>query len=457
MGRANQKKDEELIYELEGRPSLKVAMPLGLQHVLAMFTGNLAPIFIVAGIANVTMEERVLMIQCAMLVSGLTTFLQLYPLRISKSFRIGAGLPIVMGTSFAFVPTLTTITAAYGIQAALGGAICGAFIEILIGLIIKPAKRFFSPIVIGAVLVTIGMKLLGIGANYFAGGVGAPDFGSWQNLLLGTVVFLTVMGLQRYAKGMLKITAILMGLFVGFVLAAFMGKIDFNAIATASWVSIPRPLYFVPEFRLDAILAFAAVYVVSGLETLGNTSGITMAAFSREATPEENSGAVLADAIGSQIACLFNALPNTAFGQNAGIIAMTGVVNKFCIATGGALLVLASIVPKIGAVFAAIPASVLGGAIITVFAMILINGFKMIAKAGFSESNILMLSVTFGVGYGLMAVPQIVEKLPSLLQFIFGDAVASVCLVGIVANAIFNIWGNKERVEESVVIAVDEV
>lgn len=435
---------------------MKTAIPLGLQHILAMFTGNLAPIFIVAGVANVSMEERVLMIQCAMLVSGLTTFIQLYPLRLGKNLQIGGGLPIVMGTAFAFVPTLTTITAVYGIRAALGGALVGAVIEILIGLIIKPAKRFFSPVVIGAVLVTIGIKLLGIGANYFAGGVGAEDFGSWQNILLGSVVFLTVMLLQRYAKGMLKVTAILTGLVVGFILAAFMGKVDFNAIATAGWISIPRPLYFIPEFRLDVILAFAAVYIVSGLETLGNTSGITMAAFGREATPEENSGAVLADAIGSQLAAVFNCLPNTAFGQNAGIVAMTGVVNKFCIATGAAMLVLASIVPKIGAIFAAIPSSVLGGAVITVFAMILINGFKMIAKAGFSEGNVLMLSVTFGVGYGVMAVPQIIEKLPGALQFIFGDAVASVCLVGIVANAIFNIIGNKEVSEQKVIIEVDE-
>lgn len=448
---------EELIYQLDGRPSLKVAAPLGLQHVLAMFTGNLAPIFIISAIAKVTPAERILMIQCAMLVSGLTTFIQLYPIKIGKNFQIGGGLPIVMGTSFAFVPTLATITAAYGLPVALGGALCGAVVEIIIGLLIKPAKRFFSPIVIGAVLVTIGIKLLGIGAGYFAGGVGAPDFASPQNLLLGFIVFATVMVLQRYAKGMLKVTAILMGLFVGFLVAIPMGKIDFATIAAASWFTIPTPFYFVPEFRLDAILAFSAVYIVSSLETLGNTSGITMAAFDREATPEENSGAILADAIGSQLASVFNCLPNTAFGQNAGIVAMTKVVNKFCIATGAAILVLASIVPKIGAVFAAIPSSVLGGAVITVFAMILINGFKMIAKSGFSESNVLMLSVTFGIGYGLTGVTQIIDQLPQVLRFIFGDVVASVCIVGVIANILFNILGNKENKthEQSAIIEID--
>lgn len=444
----NKQRDQEIIYQLEGRPSLSVAVPLGLQHVLAMFTGNLAPIFIVASIANVTMEERVLMIQCAMLISGLTTFVQLYPIKLGKRFQIGAGLPIVMGTAFAFVPTLSTIAMTYGLPAVFGGVLVGAVIEIIMGLIIKPAQRVISPVVIGAVLVTIGIKLLGIGANYFAGGVGAPDFGSWENLFLGSLVFLTIILVQHFGKGLLKVVAILIGLLVGFVVAIFMGKVDFTPVMTASWFTLPRPLYFVPEFRLDAIVAFAAVYIVSGLETLGNTSGITMAAFDREATSRENSGAILADALGSQFAGLFNCLPNTAFGQNAGIIAMTKVVNKFCIATGAAVLVLASIVPKIGALFAALPSSVLGGAVITVFGMILVNGFKMIAQAGFSEGNVKVLSITFAVGYGLTAVSQIIDKLPQFLQFVFGDAVASVCIVGMITNICFNLLAKKKETQK---------
>lgn len=445
----NRVKNQEVIYQLEGRPSFGVALPLGLQHVLAMFTGNLAPIFIIAGIANVSMEERVLMIQCAMLVSGLTTFVQLYPIRFGKKFQIGAGLPIVMGTSFAFVPTLSTIAIAYGLPAVFGGILVGAIVEIIMGILIKPSQKLISPVVIGAVLVTIGIKLLSIGANYFAGGVGAADFGSWENLLLGSIVFLTIILVQHFGKGLLKVVAILIGLLVGFIAAMLMGKVDFTPVLTASWFTLPRPLYFIPEFKLDAIVAFAAVYIVSGLETLGNTSGITMAAFDREATSEENSGAILADALGSQLAGLFNCLPNTAFGQNAGIIAMTKVVNKFAIGTGAAVLVLASIMPKIGAIFAAMPSSVLGGAVITVFGMILVNGFKMIAQAGFAEGNVKVLSITFAVGYGLTAITQIIEKLPQFLQFVFGDTVASVCIVGMITNIVFNLLGNKKKQKQS--------
>lgn len=437
--------DQELIYQLDGRPSLGVAVPLGLQHVLAMFTGNLAPILIVAGIAGVPMEERVLMIQCAMLVSGLTTFVQLYPIKFGNKFQIGAGLPIVMGTAFAFVPTLSTIAAAYGLPAVFGGILVGAIVEIIMGLLIKPSQKIISPVVIGAVLVTIGIKLLGIGANYFAGGVGAADFGSWENLFLGSTVFLAIILLQHFAKGMLKVVAILIGLVVGFIMAILMGKVDFTPVLNANWFMLPMPLHFKPEFRIDAIVAFAAVYIVSGLETLGNTSGITMAAFNREATALENSGALLADAIGSQLAGLFNCMPNTAFGQNAGIIAMTKVVNKFCIATGAAVLVLASVMPKVGAIFAALPSSVLGGAVITVFGMILVNGFKMIAQAGFSEGNVKVLSITFAVGYGLTAVTEIIGKFLIFLQFVFGDAVASVCIVGMVTNIAFNLIGKKKQ------------
>jgi len=220
-------RDNSVIYQLEGRPSMKLAVPLGLQHVLAMFTSNLAPIFIVAGVAGVKPEEQIIMIQCAMFVSGLTTFIQLYPIRFGKNFQIGAGLPIVMGTSFAFVPTIVTITAVYGLPTALGGMLVGAFLELFIGIIIKPAKKLFSTLVIGCVLITIGIKLLGIGAGYFAGGVGAEDYASPENLFLGSIVFFTVMGIQKFGKGMVKVTAILSGLILGFIIASFMGKIDF--------------------------------------------------------------------------------------------------------------------------------------------------------------------------------------------------------------------------------------
>ena len=437
MGKKNQK-DYELIYQLDGKPSFGVAFPLGLQHVLAMFTGNLAPVLILIGVLKLPQDQSLRMIQCAMFVSGLTTFIQLYPIKIGK-FQIGAGLPIVMGTSFAFVPTAKNIGLQYGLAGVLGGALLGSLVEVVMGFFYKPLKKFFPPLVVGAVLITIGIHLLKVGVDYFAGGVGSSDYGSPKNLFLGFLVFAVIMSLQRFGKGMWKISAILIGLVVGYLVAIPLGKVDFSHITEAGWLALPVPLVM-PwefEFHLEAILSFAAIYIVSGLETIGNTSGITIAGFNREATGEETSGGILADALGSTTATLFNALPNTAFGQNAGIVSMTKVVNKWCIAMGAFVLMGAALFPKIGAIFNAMPSSVLGGAVITVFAMILINGIKMIAKAGFSERNVIILGVTFGIGLGLGGDPNVTAQLPSFISFIFKDTVACVCIVSIIANLIF--------------------
>lgn len=449
---------KNLIYQLDGRPPLPVAFPLGLQHVLAMFTSNLAPCFILAGVVGMQGQDKIIMVQCAMFVSGLTTFFQLYPLAIfgkkSNLPRVGAELPIVMGTSFAFVPTAITVGKLYGLPGVLGGALIGSLVEFVMGFFIKPLKRFFPPVVIGAVLISIGINLLGAGTNYFLGGVGKPDFGSPQNIALGFLVFITVFLCQRFGKGMLQVSSLLIGIIVGYIAAFAFGKLNFDMLTEAAWFSVPVPFRFRYTFHLDAVLTFAALYVVSGLETIGNTSGITVAAFDREATTKETSGAVMADSFGSMLASIFNTLPNTAFGQNAGIVAMTKVVNKFCIAIGAGTLVLAGFVPKIGAIFSMMPDSVLGGAVLMVFAMITINGVKLIAKSGFCHRNIVVLSVTLAMGMGIGNAPaEALKEMPTILQYLFKDSVAAVCVIGILTNMIFP--RDKEDASESTVIEVD--
>lgn len=441
MGGKEKLSDKELIYQLDGRPSFKVAFPLGFQHVLAMFTGNLAPILILSGVLGLDGVSRLRLIQCAMFVSGLTTFVQLYPIKIGK-FQIGAGLPIVMGTSFAFVPTSKTLGAKFGLAGVLGGAILGSLVPVVMGIFYKPLKKLFPPIVVGSVLITIGIHLLDVGVDYFAGGAAAKatgDYGSIANLTLGFIVFFTIILLQKFGKGMWKMSAILIGLIVGYIAAFFMGKLNFSQIISTPFFGVPSPI-IMPwnlKFPIEAVFSFATIYIVAGLETIGNTNGITIAGFNREATGEETSGALLANATGSIVAVLFNALPNTAFGQNAGIVAMTKVVNKWCIAMGAFVLMGAAFFPKIGMIFNIMPSSVLGGAVITVFAMILINGIKMIAKAGFSDRNLIVLGVIFGLGLGLGAHPEAVTGLPPYIGFLFKDTVACVCVISILANMIF--------------------
>lgn len=429
--------DERLIHQLEGRPRLSTALPMGLQHVLAMFAGNLAPILIIASACGLGDGDTIVMMQCAMFISGLTTFVQLYPIRIGKRFRIGGNMPIVMGTSFDFVPTALRVGSAGGIGAVLCGSLLGSLTEIIIGVFYKYIRRFFPPIVVGCVLVTVGINLLAVGADYFAGGTGAADYGAPRNIAIGMMVLVIIVLLQRFGKGMLKQTSLLIGLVVGYLVCLGLGMVDTQSIATAGLFSVPLPMHFKLIFSPAAILAFIPLYIVSGIDTIGSTSGIAIACFDREATPEETSGAILADAVGSACAALFNSLPNTTFIQNVGIVSMTKVVNKFCIATGAAILMLCGFIPKLGAVFAAIPSCVLGGAIISVFGTIAINGVKMLSRAGFSERNVLLMSITLALGLGLAANTAGIEQLPSAVRFLISDPIVTTCLVSIILNIVF--------------------
>ncbi|MDR1015206.1 MAG: purine/pyrimidine permease [Coriobacteriales bacterium] len=462
----------DMIYQLGGKPPFRIAFPLGLQHVLTMFVGNLAPVLVLAGIVGaagstiMTPQETILMVQCAMLVSGLTTLLQLYPIKIGK-FQIGGGLPIVMGTSFVFVSALVATLTEYGLAAVFGAIIVGGVMEIILGLFYRVLQRLFPPIVIGTVLMTIGLSLLPVGIQYLAGGAAAQgalassqalaadglqvppevaalaaQYGSWQNLLVGIVVFLVIVALQRWGRGFVKAMAILGGIIVGYLLAIAFGMVDFSNLLANGFVSLPLPAT-VPAFHLGPIVTIGLLYIISGLETMGNVNGITVAAFDREATNKETSGAILADAVGSMVAGAFNCLPNTAFGQNAGIVAMTKVVNKWVVAMGAFVLIAAGFFPPIGAVFSAMPACVLGGAVISVFGMILVNGIKLIVLNGLTERNILILCITFGAGFAMSQTPALVALFPEPLHFIFSETTLAVCLVAVIANLLF-----KERGKE---------
>ena len=439
------KRDEELLYNLDGKPRLRIAIPIGLQHVFAMFTGNVAPLLIVSGVVGgLTDIDINIMVQCAMLMSGITTLLQVLPIKIGK-FRIGSGLPLVVGTSFAFVPTMNKVGLSYGIPGILGGTLLGAVIEILMGIFIKPLKKIFTPLVVGPVLIAVGLNLMPTGIRYFAGGNGAEDFGSWQNLVLGFTVFLIITLINRFGKGMLKNLAILIGIAVGYTIAIFMNKVNFAPLAEAAWFELPKLMHIKPEFHLEAVISFAAVYIIVGLETLGNMTGMTSAALDRDIKPEEASGGIIANGLTSIIGALFGTFPNSAFGQNTGLVSMSKIVNRFAIGTGAIIMLIAAFIPKIGAIFSAMPASVLGGAVISVFAMIFLNGVKMIAKEGFSPKNIQILSITFGLGYGLGVVETATAQLPAALHFIFGEPVLSVCIFGILASLLYNGFGKEKK------------
>ncbi|AOY76484.1 uracil-xanthine permease family protein [Clostridium formicaceticum] len=419
-------------YDVDGKPPLKEAIPLGLQHVLAMFAGNVTVPLIIAGALGLTMGERTFLIQCAMLVAGITTLIQ-----ANRIGPVGANLPIVMGTSFGFVPTSIAIGNQFGLSGILGAAFVGGFFEAILGFFLKPLRKYFPPIVTGTVLLTIGLSLLPTGINYFAGGVGAPDFGSLQNLALGSLVLVTIIFFNQYFKGILRMAAILIGIIVGYVAAIFMGKVDFASVAEAAWFSIPTPMAYGMTFHGSAIIAMLILYVVTTVETVGDISGITVGGAGREATDQELSGGVIADGLASSFAALFNAFPNTSFSQNVGIVSLTGIMSRYVVSVGAIFLILAGLVPKLGAILAVMPQSVLGGAAVVMFAMIATSGIVLVAKDDLSQRNLLIVAVALGLGLGLGSVPEALQHFPESVSLIFsGSGMVVSCIIALVLNII---------------------
>lgn len=420
------------IYELDGKPPLKQAIPLALQHILAMFAGNVAVPIIVAGAIGMSGDEKTYLIQCAMLVAGLATLIQ-----VIRFGPVGAKLPIVMGTSFGFLSASIIIGNQFGISAIFGAALVGGFFEIILGFFLKYIRKYFPPIVTGTVLLTIGLSLLPVGIRYFAGGQGAADFGSASNLILGSIVLVTIIFFSQFTKGYTRTSAILLGIFVGYLVAIPMGKINFAQVANAGWVSIPLPFRYGLSFHWEAIVTMMIMYIVTTIETVGDITGVTMGGLGREATDDELSGGVIADGVGSVIGAIFNALPNTSFSQNVGIVAVTKVMSNYIIKIGAIILLIAAFFPKFGAILAVMPSSVLGGATLVMFGSIAIMGMKLITSEGLSNRDITIVAVALSLGYGLSAVPEALTIFPSSVQMIFGGSgIVVACLVALILNII---------------------
>ncbi|WP_066891668.1 uracil-xanthine permease family protein [Clostridium nigeriense] len=436
------------IYQLDGRVSLKQAIPLGMQHVLSMFVGNVSPLIIVCGLLQMPAEQKTMLIQNAMFIAGIVTLIQLYPI-----WKVGAGLPIVMGTSSGFVPTVQATAVTFGYSSVMGASLIGALLEIILGFFIKPLKKYFPPVVTGVVVISIGLSLIPTGIKFFAGGVGAKDFGSPSNLFLGFLVMAIIIFLMQFTKGFAKTSAILIGIIVGYIVAIFMGKVDFSGVATAGWISVPRPFVFGFDFKIEVIIPMVIMYIATAVETIGDVSGITVGGLDRDATDRELSGAVLADGVGSFIAACFGILPNTSFSQNVGLVAMTKVVNKFAIMTGAIFLILSGFIPKLGAIVSAVPQSVLGGASIIMFSMIAVSGMQLVFKQNMNGRNSIIIAVALGLGFGLGSVPDALQHLPNWIKLIFSQ---SGIVVSFIVAAVMNFILPKEKLEESIKFSIDK-
>ena len=422
----------ENIYQLDGQVPLGRAIPFGVQHVLAMFVANLAPIIIVAGSVKLDPARTAMLIQNAMFVAGIASLIQLYPV-----WRIGARLPIIMGVSFTFVTILSSVGATYGYPGIIGAVIVGGLIEGCLGLLAKYWKRIIAPVVAASVVTTIGFSLLVVGAASFAGGFGSPTMGSPVNMLLGTVTLLACLLFTIFAKSYWKQLSVLFGLMAGYVLALILGVVDLSNMLTGGIVSLPRFLPFKPEFHLSAIISVTVIFLVSATETIGDTSAMTATGLGREITEREISGSLACDGFASSVSGLFGCLPVTSFSQNVGLIAMTKVVNRFTIMTGAVCMILAGLFPPVGAFFASLPESVLGGCTIMMFGSIVISGFQMLNRCGFTQRNITIASLTIAIGIGFTQVPQLFNIFPQLVKDVFAaNCVAVAFVVALVLNLI---------------------
>ena len=403
------------IYELDGKVELKKALPLGIQHILAMFLGNISPLLIICGMLDMATGLKTNLIQNAMFVAAVVTLVQLYPV-----WKVGAKLPIVMGTSSGFIGTAKAMGALYGYGALMGACFIGGIFEMVLGYFIKPLKKLFPPVVTSLVIISIGLSLLPVGINYFGGGSGAADFGSWQHLTVGTFVIIVILIAKQF-KGFINNASILIGIVAGYILAICLGMVDFSAVSNASWFALPKFMPVAFEFNWEVIIAMGIMFIATTVETVGDISGITNGGLNREATVDELRGGVMADGLGSIFAAFFGVLPNTSFSQNVGLVTVTKVVNRFTMMTGAIFLLLCGFCPKLSAIFSVMPQSVLGGAAVIMFSMILVSGIQSLTREALDERNGLIVALAIGLGVGIGNVPAVLDQLPAWVGNIFAQ------------------------------------
>lgn len=448
-------------YKFEGQIPLKQAIPLGLQHVLAMFVGNLTPIMIIGGACGITAggdlaNLQITLLQNAMLIAGVVTLIQLYAIG-----PIGGKVPIIMGTSSGFIGVFNSVAnvmgggiIAYG--AIMGASIIGGLMETVLGAFLKPLRKFFPAVVTGVVVLSIGLSLISVGVNSFGGGAAAKDFGSLENLGLGLIVLIVILIFKHGTKGITSYASIFMGIIVGYIVAAIMPLflettaitadgieytkawvLNWQKVHDAAWFAIPKIMPVKPVFDIRAIIPVLIMFVVTAVETVGDISGVMEGGMNREATDSELAGGVMCDGAGSVIAAFFGVLPNTSFSQNVGLVTMTKIVNRFALAIGAIFLVFCGLFPKLAALITIMPQSVLGGAAVMMFASIVVSGIQLVTKEPLTARNITIVSVALGLGYGLGANSAILSALPTNFQLVFGGSgIVPAALIAIILNIV---------------------
>ncbi|WP_206169630.1 uracil-xanthine permease family protein [Tropicibacter alexandrii] len=446
MPRASRLGTPEQLRDPDYTPPLAQAVPLGIQHVLAMFVANVTPAIIIAGAAGFGFgsdagaqgfPDMTYMIQMSMLFAGIATLFQTLGMG-----PVGARLPIVQGTSFAFIPVMIPAVAGQGVEGMAGlmtGIMIGGVFHFLLGTVIGKIRFALPPLVTGLIVLMIGLALIRVGIQYAAGGVpliGKPEYGSLAMWFPALVVIVVTLALKFFTKGFMAVAAVLVGIVAGYVVALLMGQVSFANVGRAALFEVPMPFRWGFEFNAAIVIGMCFMAIVSAIETVGDTSGICKGGAGREATDKEIAGATYADGLGTAIAGIFGGLPNTSFSQNVGLISMTGVMSRHVVTIGAVFLIICGLIPMVGAVIRTVPINVLGGGVIVMFGMVAAAGVNMLSEVNWSRRNMVIFAISLSVGLGLQLEPGALQHLGSTAQILLTSGLLPAAAISILLNLI---------------------
>lgn len=437
----------DLLFQFHGVPPFGTSVSLALQHLVAMIVGCVTPPIIIAGAVGLSQADRVLLIQASLVMSAVSTLLQLYPI----GGRFGAGLPVILGVSFAYVPSMQAIAASGGGVSAIAGAmLVGGLVAVIVGIFVKKIRLLFPPVITGTVVFTIGLSLYPTAINYMAGGTAntyeavtskglteALVYGSWQNWLVAALTLAAVMILNHHGKGLCKLASILLGMIFGYIVALCFGMVSFADVGTAAWFSLPRFMHFGVTFDLPSCVAVGLLFAINSIQAIGDFTATTVGGMDRDPTDSELQGGIIAYGASNILAALFGGLPTATYSQNVGIVSTNKVVNRTVFALTGGFLLLAGVSPKFAALLTTIPQCVLGGATITVFSTIAMTGMKLIASQNLTARNTTIVGLSAALGVGISQASAALSQFPDSVTMIFGKSpVVIATLMAVLLNLI---------------------
>ena len=425
------------LFELDGVPSFGQAFPLSLQHVVAMIVGCVTPAIIIAGVSGLSDSDSVILIQSALVIAGLSTFLQLFPIGKKGGFHLGSGLPVIMGVSFAYLPSMQATAGDFGLPAIFGAQIVGGIVAVFVGIFIKKIRKFFPPLIAGTVVFTIGLSLYPTAINYMAGGTSSPNYGSWQNWLVAIFTLAVVTILNHFGKGILKLASILIGIIAGYLFSLPFGMVDLSSVGTAGMFQLPSVMHFGVKFEISSCVAIGILFAINSIQAIGDFSATTSGGMDRQPTDDELQGGIVGYGIMNLLGAMIGGLPTATFSQNVGIVTTTRVVNRFVLGGAGAMILIAGLVPKFSALLTTIPQCVLGGATVSVFASIAMTGMKLVMTAHMNYRNTSIVGLAAALGMGVSQASASLSAFPTWVTTIFGRSpVVIATLIAVIMNIV---------------------